>query len=154
MAMSDFNMQNPYVYMLFTSSRELDIETTQTVKSFVTTVILQSLTIVLLTILMVVTRKVSYIPLIIITLVYTGFAFIQMRRAIQVNQKNAIVEMINGDDYSSVNVNSEELLDGINSSFEAIGRIRFSKEMINIHNLIMGVGCSIVFVILLSYLFK
>ena len=151
--MSDFNLQNPYVYLMLTTSKEAQLGITQAVKSFVITAILQVVFIILLVSHMVVTGANQILP-IALSISFTAFSFLQLKKATHIVNAVDIEQMISGDDYSTVNVNSEGLLDNIISLRESSGKVEFTKEFIRIQNVIFSIGCTFIFIILLSYLFK
>ena len=133
--MSDFNLENPFVYLNFSTNQKLVEEIDKLIKTWMIMALLEVIFFIL-SLITWIGLKASQVDIIIGTSVLFVFALFQLRGAIRSNRTNEITDMIVGDEFTYKNVNNEELMKKITFSNENFGKVKTIRECIYVYDII------------------
>lgn len=134
MAMSPYNRENPFMYLLETKMDELQMKSEKSVKEMLVMILSGIVSYISVIISQILYKNLDVIPLIILPSLI-AFCIGQVRQAISSIKAEEINERIFGDTYKNINLNNEELLSNINHYNVAIGRVEYVIEYIRSLNL-------------------
>lgn len=133
--MSQYNRENPFVYLIQSTNDKLVEESEKAIKNVMIMGILEFFVLVF-SIITWILLKDPQLGIIILSIGLSIFAFLQIRQGIRATRTTDINLMIYGSEFTYKNVNNEELLSRINNINVNLGRILFAKESIYIFDLI------------------
>lgn len=150
MGMSNYNRQNPFMYLLESKQSELVNETTKSVKHMIEMIAI-SIIAILLNIIFTCIYP-SYLWVISLIIAYLDFSsFLEIRSCIREIHAKDVNEMIFGDAYKDINVNNEMILSMINKYNVAIGKANHVNESTFIYIILYwGIIVSYVIVLLVT----
>lgn len=130
MAMSYYNRQNPFMYLLESKSVEMEQKTHDTIKDMIVLDVIGAVGLILWVITILITHNLQYCVFPIQMIFVAGFIFLGVRRSILDSDDSEIEEMIFGPEYENINLNNEKLLAHINFYNNAIGKVEYLKTYI------------------------
>ena len=138
MAMSKYNRENPFMYLLETKMDELQSKSEKSIREMIIMGSFGLLTYATLIATQIAYRDFDIITIIILPLLFI-FSILQVRSSIISINSEEMNERIFGDTYQNINLNNEELLAKINHYNVVIGRVEYVIEYIYALDIIYSV---------------
>lgn len=152
MAMSKYNRENPFMYLLEQKEMELTNKTSDLIQAFIRQCILVSLLILAMLIYMIRSQSIILLLEIALNIVFTVLLYLNILnigRAIKAKEVN---DMIFGDNFRDINLNNEILLSKINKYNINIGKAVNAYEITMIYRVICMINLAF-YCILILYTF-
>ena len=134
-AMSNYNRQNPFVYLLEKKEDELTEKSRHSIKNMIILFIIMSITEILSTIVIILFKDLQVFEFA-ISIAIAIFILLEITNGVRSINKSNMNEMIFGDLYKDINVNQEQLLTQINNYNISIGKVEFVIESIYFFDII------------------
>lgn len=135
MAMSNYNRQNPFVYLLEKKEDELTEKSRHSIKNMIILFIIMGITEILSTIVLILFKDLQVFEFA-ISIAIAIFILLEITNGVRSINKSNMNEMIFGDLYKDINVNQEQLLTQINNYNISIGKVEFVIESIYFFDII------------------
>ena len=134
-AMSNYNRQNPFVYLLEKKEYELTEKSRNSIKNMIILFIIMGITEILSTIVLILFKDLQVFEFA-ISIAIAIFILLEITNGVRSINKSNMNEMIFGDLYKDINVNQEQLLTQINNYNISIGKVEFVIESIYFFDII------------------
>ena len=134
-AMSNYNRQNPFVYLLEKKEDELTEKSRHSIKNMIILFIIIGITEILSTIVIILFKDLQVFEFA-ISIAIAIFILLEITNGVRSINKSNMNEMIFGDLYKDINVNQEQLLTQINNYNISIGKVEFVIESIYFFDII------------------
>ena len=133
--MSNYNRQNPFVYLLEKKEYELTEKSRNSIKNMIILFIIMGITEILSTIVLILFKDLQVFEFA-ISIAIAIFILLEITNGVRSINKSNMNEMIFGDLYKDINVNQEQLLTQINNYNISIGKVEFVIESIYFFDII------------------
>ena len=133
--MSNYNRQNPFVYILEKKEDELTEKSRHSIKNMIILFIIMGITEILSTIVLILFKDLQVFEFA-ISIAIAIFILLEITNGVRSINKSNMNEMIFGDLYKDINVNQEQLLTQINNYNISIGKVEFVIESIYFFDMI------------------
>lgn len=150
--MSDYNRNNPFLYMMDNRNSELDTLVGQALKNWLSLCMLE----IVMLIFSFMRHILYHQPQVIIFLVTIGvilFILIEIQSAIRSMQDRELDQIKYGEEYTYKTLNNEDILNRINQINVAIGKVTIAKELILCMHVLDLIIIAVQVVFILSYFF-
>lgn len=135
MGMSNYNRQNPFMYLLESKQDELVNKSADAVKHMIEMIVI-SIICIICNIIHSLTYNPSLLTISFIIIYLDIMNFLEIRSCVREIHGKEMNEMIFGDTYKDINLNNEMLLSKINEYNIAIGKVIHANEMNFIYELL------------------
>ena len=153
MAMSRYNRENPFMYLLEQKESELTYATADLIRDFIRQCILVSVMVLGMLIYTIIYKN----PMSILHIALHCFFIVMLYRNILNIGRNIkskeVNKMIFGDDYKEINLNNERLLSEINNYNVSIGKVSNAREMIAIYRVVCSIDIALTYSMIMCSFF-
>lgn len=161
MSMSNYNRQNPFMYLMESKQDELYQKSIIVIKYLIINLIIGILTLIINFSLTLIVFDIESLVMFVISTQLNYFiiflilkSFIEVKKCTKSLNLQEINTMIFGDEYKDININNEKILAMINEFNVSIGKIDAINESIKINNLIFIFYIGLYLIIGMSLLFN
>lgn len=161
MSMSNYNRQNPFMYLMESKQDELYQKSIIVIKYLIINLIISILTLIINFSLTIIVFDINSLVMFIISMQLNYFiiflilkSFIEVKKCTKSLNLQEINTMIFGDEYKDININNEKILAMINEFNVSIGKIDAINESIKMNNLVFIFYIGLYLIISMSLLFK